>query len=471
MIPKTKKCNKTKKRILLRNNKSFQKKTNFIRIINDDVTKNDKIYIGLKHLTKENQQLFNKALQKHSFNSEVYIPHSLELKKCTHISNKYLLYQLLLAENKIKDNEKIIIEFVEQTNKVTNNYKVVNEKKRNTLKSNMNPSNLEEYLNDNITLFKNKDSDNIPSILKTHDYKSDKELLSKYEKKLLLKKNMNSLNSKILDNFNKNINLTNNFILENLNTNLETNKNSNKNVHIIKSMFFTEKVQNNMIPEDKEYIKELKLDINNIKKSIELLETPKKITSKQKSISNYIDNYKLYQIKNAAHKKNNVLRKSFSGKYLPVNTNFDDFKFQKNSSNILNMLTKTESVKKIKNLINKNSLFKKNYSCNINYVPKTRPDFIRRFSRGVYNEFNFTPQKKCILNFDGPNTMDTLIDKYRLVYNKSKELAKLYKMIKKYEGKKINQENSDLIENEIKRYFIKYPNEITQLNKFKKNKV
>ena len=41
-------------------------------------------------------------------------------------------------------------------------------------------------------------------------------------------------------------------------------------------------------------------------------------------------------------------------------------------------------------------------------------------------------------------------------------------MIKKYENEKGNPENSGLIEKEIKRYFTKFPTEITKLNELKK---
>ena len=466
MLPKSKKCNKTKKRILKRNSQSFQKKSNFNRYINDDVSKEDKINIEIKNLEKENQKLFNKALQKHNFNSEVYIPHSLGLKKLTNKNNKNLLYELLLAEKKIKKNDKIIIEFIHQTNNITNNYRVFNRRKRSNLKSNMNSYNIEEYLKNknNILLFQKKYSVDSSTILKTQDYKNDKELLSQFEKKIIVKKNMNSLNTKILNNLNKNYKLTNNIILEDSDI---TKKNNNRNFYIIKNK---DKTENQLVTDNIEYIWELKNDINTTKKSIELLGTPDKKISKAKLTPNYTDNYQLSKIKNLTLKKNDITQKSYSGKSIQIITNFSGFKLKKNSSKIINERTKTLSINKLKNVFQKAPLFKMKSKYNLNLIKKevikTKTNFKRRFSRGILNKSDFTSQNKNILNFDSPNTMDKLIDKYRLVYNKSNELSKLYTVIKKYEGIKINSKKSELIENEIKRYFMKYPNEVIQLNKY-----
>lgn len=465
MIHKNKKFYKTKKNFLIRNSKSFQKKSN----INDDVPTKEKIYRDIKNLTKENQRLFNKALQKHNFNSEVYIPHSLELKKFRHKNNKFLLYHLLMAENKIKDNDKLIFELSDQTNTITNNYKVANKHNHNNLKSILNSNNIKKYVKDNITLFKNNDPVNSPTILEKKDYNNDKELLSKFEKKYLLKKNITSLKSKILKSFNKNINLTNNFFLENLDT-YNNNMNSNKSIYKIKNISFTKKKKKNFFPEYKEYIKELKNDINTTKKSIELLEASSKKLSKNELSSSYTDNCQLSPIKKLKKKKKNTIHKSYSGKYNIINTNFGDIEFKKTPSKFFQMLKKTQPVKKKKKLNQNNSLIqlKPDYNFNINFITeaaKTKQNFNHKFSSEIINESNFSPQKKSIIL---QNTISPLIDKYDLEYHKSKELNKLYKMIKKYEKEKGNPENSGLIEKEIKRYFTKFPTEITKLNELKK---
>ena len=111
-------------------------------ISNDILTYNQKIQNEINSISKKYKTLFENALNKYNFNSEVYIPHSTEAKRKVIPNKNYLLNKLILYENFVNSNKNKRDNMSKESDKFYNFYSYV--KNRN--------SNQKEYL-DNLIFF------------------------------------------------------------------------------------------------------------------------------------------------------------------------------------------------------------------------------------------------------------------------------------------------------------------------------
>ena len=109
---------------------------------NDILTYKTKIQNEINSIPKNYKKFFENALNKYTFNSEVYIPHSIEAKKKANPNKNYLLNKLILYENFVNMNKSRRDNMSKESDKFYNFYSIAKGKN----------SNQKEYL-DNLFFF------------------------------------------------------------------------------------------------------------------------------------------------------------------------------------------------------------------------------------------------------------------------------------------------------------------------------
>lgn len=73
----------------------------------EHLTYKKKIQNEINSIPKTYEKFFKKALNKHSFDTEIYIPHSTEANRKIHPNKNYLLNKIILYENSVSQNKEL----------------------------------------------------------------------------------------------------------------------------------------------------------------------------------------------------------------------------------------------------------------------------------------------------------------------------------------------------------------------------
>ena len=101
--------------------------------VKTDKSKNNIFYLDkrvkneLDTIPKENRQTFRKALDKHSFDAEVFIPSSMRITNNEYKNKNYLLNNLVSFENKMRKQQQLVEPIKKETNRFSKQYKLIKE--------------------------------------------------------------------------------------------------------------------------------------------------------------------------------------------------------------------------------------------------------------------------------------------------------------------------------------------------------
>ena len=98
-----------------------------------DKSKNNIFYLDrrvkkeLDTIPNENRQAFRQALNKHSFDAEVFIPSSMRITNNEYKNKNYLLNNLVSFENKMRQQQQLVEPIKKETNRFSKQYKLIKE--------------------------------------------------------------------------------------------------------------------------------------------------------------------------------------------------------------------------------------------------------------------------------------------------------------------------------------------------------
>ena len=101
--------------------------------VKTDKSKNNIFYLDkrvkseLDTIPKENRQTFRQALDKHSFDAEVFIPSSMRITNNEYKNKNYLLNNLVSFENKMRKQQQLVEPIKKETNRFSKQYKLIKE--------------------------------------------------------------------------------------------------------------------------------------------------------------------------------------------------------------------------------------------------------------------------------------------------------------------------------------------------------
>ena len=84
-----------------------------------------KIESQIKAMNKENRSEFREALNKHNFDTEVFIPRSMSLNKKDYKDKNYLINELVSFELKSQERKKIVEPIQKETNRFSKQYQLI----------------------------------------------------------------------------------------------------------------------------------------------------------------------------------------------------------------------------------------------------------------------------------------------------------------------------------------------------------
>ena len=156
-------------KIRLRKISSRKRKNNPYEILSSQ----KKIENEIGSMTKKNRNEFRDALNKYSFDSEVFIPKSISINKNEYKQKNYLLNNLVSFECKSQERKKIVEPLRKETDRFTKQYKLIKDENEEHQKHYL--KNLENYYQDigyNVNSIEYKNTENIfsPSSVLDHNF-------------------------------------------------------------------------------------------------------------------------------------------------------------------------------------------------------------------------------------------------------------------------------------------------------------
>lgn len=94
-------------------------------------------------MSNENRNIFREALNKYSFETEVFIPSSLRISKKEYKNKNYLLNTLISFEDKLNEQKEFITPIKNETNRFSKQYKLIQEENGGHQRNYLN--NLQKY--------------------------------------------------------------------------------------------------------------------------------------------------------------------------------------------------------------------------------------------------------------------------------------------------------------------------------------
>ena len=101
--------------------------------VKKDQSKNSIFYLDrrvkneLDTIPNESRHAFRQALNKHSFDSEVFIPSSMRITNNEYKNKNYLLNNLVSFENKMRQQKELVEPIKKETNRFSKQYKLIKE--------------------------------------------------------------------------------------------------------------------------------------------------------------------------------------------------------------------------------------------------------------------------------------------------------------------------------------------------------
>ena len=102
-----------------------------------------KIKNEIESMSNENRNIFREALNKYSFETEVFIPSSLRISKKEYKNKNYLLNTLISFEDKLNEQKEFITPIKNETNRFSKQYKLIQEENGGHQRNYLN--NLQKY--------------------------------------------------------------------------------------------------------------------------------------------------------------------------------------------------------------------------------------------------------------------------------------------------------------------------------------
>ena len=140
------------------------------------ISKKKKIEDSINSLSKENQNNFKIALNKHSFDSEVFIPKTISINKNEYKTKNYLLNNLVSFETKYRERKRYVAPLRKETDRFSNQYKFIREEnlkhQKNYLKNLINHYDEIGYNINNI-VYKKDENIFSPSSILDHNFGID----------------------------------------------------------------------------------------------------------------------------------------------------------------------------------------------------------------------------------------------------------------------------------------------------------
>ena len=446
-----------------------------------------KIENEISAMTKENRNEFREALNKYTFDTEVFIPRSMSINKNEYKNKNYLLNTLVLFETKTQERKKLVEPLKLETNRFSKQYKLIREENEEHQKAYL--RGLENYYHDrgyNVNSIEYHNTDNIfkPSSVLDHDfgmnlqedaykysdidfqkdYTIDQKLLKKWQKGIQDAKEKKSRTSKKLDEED-----------EIMGYEKKEKTREKEREREMRSMTFRkelEKVKNSLMEENKiknmsreqyfYYNRQIKNDIQNTKKLLEQFDENKNNSyfNQNNLTMNYFDKNRVSKTYKIIHPTQN---KNYKEKIIFSTLNLKDSvkkikkdknkKFQKN---YLSPSPKHQITEKIKNnaiSLTENNIF---LSSDKNVIKNDKRDSLPQIllDQDKSNKKDYSESKKNNNNIDKDeiksekslrkkqkeNELDNL---YNLVYNNKNNFFDRYpsksveKYFKKYTKKKI----------------------------------
>lgn len=118
-------------------------KKNKNKSINSVFSQKKKIKNEIESMSHESRNIFREALNKYSFDTEVFIPSSLRISKKEYKDKDYLLNTLISFEDRLKEQKEFITPIKNETNRFTKQYKLIHEENNDHQKNYIN--NLQKY--------------------------------------------------------------------------------------------------------------------------------------------------------------------------------------------------------------------------------------------------------------------------------------------------------------------------------------
>ena len=102
-------------------------KQNKNKNINSLFSQKKKIKNEIESMSQESRNIFREALNKYSFETEVFIPSSLRISKKEYKKKNYLLNTLISFEDRLKEQKEFITPIKNETNRFSKQYKLIHE--------------------------------------------------------------------------------------------------------------------------------------------------------------------------------------------------------------------------------------------------------------------------------------------------------------------------------------------------------
>ena len=274
--------------------------------MDNKISRKEKIDNEISIMPNDHRKIFRNALNKYSFDFEVFIPSSLRITKNEYKDKDYLINNLVTFENKLKERKQFVNPLKKETKRFSRQYKLIKEenyeKQREYLE---NLENLYAKIGYNSSTIKYKTTDNIfsPSSLLEQDfginiqsdaYKySNQEYKKDYNKDQILIKKWKHGIKDVKDK--KMVSVKKDEKNEQKNNEEESKEKEEfrKELEKIKNkMLEEERIKNMSKKEYREYSGQLKNDIKKVKESLNEF--------KYKQLINNLT----YKIMNASNKKN-----------------------------------------------------------------------------------------------------------------------------------------------------------------------